>query len=214
VATTQPGVAVAQSPTTTMSSDPAENAKLLTARGESDFKAGDFKGATYAWKHAVVDDPKNPVLVMMLSQAFFATGKYEEAAGATQMAMQMLPKDQWGVVVSNYKELYGNTQSYTDQLRALEKEVRDKPESPALRFLLGFQYAYLGFPKESIDQLDKGLKIAPQDEGAKQLRQEIQAKLPKDTAPAAPAAKPPAPSALIFPRRMAPGRMATARMAA
>jgi hypothetical protein len=81
--------------------------------------------------------------------------------------------------------------------------VKDKPDNPMLRFLLGYHYAYLGFPKESIDQLDRGLKIMPQDEGAKQLREEMRSKLPKPTAPAPPAAAPPGPeipSAFRIPR--------------
>src|SRR5258708_23752100 len=127
---------------------------------------------------------------MMLSQALFATGKFEEAAGATQAAMHALPKDKWGVVVSNYKELYGNLQDYTDQLRSLEKAIKDKPDSPALRFLAGFHYAYLGFPKEAVDQLNRGLKLEPRDETAKQLRDAMQAKLPK---PIEPRAEPPTP---------------------
>jgi predicted Zn-dependent protease len=147
--------------------------------GEAAFKAGDFKQAEYALRHAVVDDPKNPVLVMMLSQALFANGKYDEAAGATQNAMQQLPKDQWGVVVTNYKDLYSNNQSYTDQLRALEKAAKDKPDSPALHFLLGFHYGYLGYPRDAVIELDKTIKLAPRDEMAKQLREEMQNKLPK-----------------------------------
>jgi tetratricopeptide (TPR) repeat protein len=194
--------------TPTVSTDPAENSKILTARGESDFKAGDYKSAVYSWKHALVDDPQNPVLLMMVAQGLFATGQFEEAAGATQAAMQMLPKDKWGVVVSNYKELYGNAQDYTDQLRALEKAVKDKPDNPALRFLLGYHYAYLGFAKEAVDQLDRGLKIAPQDEGAKQLRQEMQAKLPKPVAPPAAKPTPESPSAFLQPARTAVRLMA------
>jgi tetratricopeptide (TPR) repeat protein len=132
---------------------------------------------------------------MMLGQALFASGKLDEAAGATQMAMQLLPKDQWGTVVSNAKELYGDYQDYTRQLRSLEGAVKDKPDNPAQRFLLGFHYAYLGFPKESIAQLDKGLKIAPQDQGAKFLRDEMRAKLPNPVATpvANPVANPAAP---------------------
>ena len=33
----------------------------------------------------------------------------------------MRPKDKWGTVVSNYTQLYGNMQDYTDQLEMLEK---------------------------------------------------------------------------------------------
>lgn len=162
----------------------ADNAKVFAEKGETDFKARDYKGAVYAWKHAVVDDPMNGVLLMMLSQAFFATGHFDESAGAAQQAMQILPKEEWGVVVKNYKELYTNVQDFTDQLRALEKAVKEKPKDPGLRFLAGFQYAYLGYPKEAVDQLDKGLKLAPRDEMARKLRDEMTAKLKPAEAPA------------------------------
>jgi tetratricopeptide (TPR) repeat protein len=146
-------------------------------QGEAAFKAGDFNGAIYAWRHAVLDDSKNPVLLMMLSQSLFAAGKFDEAAGATQQAMQQLPKDQWGVVVTNYKELYGSIQSYTDQLRALEKAVADKPNSAGLRFLLGFHYGYLGFPQQAVPQLDKALEFAKEDALSRQLRTEMQTRI-------------------------------------
>ncbi len=164
-------------------------------KGEIAFRAGDYQGAVYAWRHAVIDDPQNPLLLMLLGQSLFATGHFDEAAGATQAAMQMLPKEHWGVVVKNFRELYGNPLDYTTHLRALEKAQGEKPDDPAMRFLAGFHYAYLGYPKESIDQLDKGLKIAPRDEMAKQLRDEMQAKLPKPAAPAAPSSAPTDPSA-------------------
>jgi tetratricopeptide (TPR) repeat protein len=166
----------------------ADNAKVFAEKGETDFKARDYKAAVYAWKHAVVDDPTNGVLTMMLGQGFFATGQYNEAAGAVQQAMQILPKEEWGVVVKNYKELYTNIQDFTDQLRALEKAVKEKPNDPALRFLAGFEYAYLGYPKEAVGQLEKGLKVAPRDEMAKKLRDEMAAKL-KSAEPPAPGLK-------------------------
>jgi len=87
-------------------------------------------------------------------------------------------------VIVNFRELYGNVPAYTTQLRELEKAVAEKPDNPARRFLAGFHYAYLGYPQFAIDQLDKGLKAQPNDEMAKQLRDEMQAKLPKPTAPA------------------------------
>src|SRR5579863_10051715 len=123
-----------------------DSAKEFADRGEADFKARDYKAAVYAWKHAVADDPNNGVLLMMLAQGFFATGQFDEAAGSAQRAMRLLPKEKWGVVVKNYKELYTNVQDFTDQLRALEKAVKEKPKNPALRFLAVFEYAYLGYP--------------------------------------------------------------------
>ncbi len=118
----------------------------------------------------------------------FATGKYDEAAGAVHAGMAMMPQDQWGTVVSNYKEFYPNNQAFTDQLRALES-ARDKTETdtPGVRFLLGYQYAYLGYPQQAVRELDKALAMAPQDELAKKLRDLMAARLPAGTTtPAAP----------------------------
>ena len=85
--------------------------------------------------------------------------------------MSMLPPDQWGVVVSHYAEIYRGNQDYTDQLRALEAAAEKKEtDLPAVRFLLGYHYGYLGFPSQAVTQLDKVLTTVPQDEGAKQLR--------------------------------------------
>jgi tetratricopeptide (TPR) repeat protein len=197
----------ATTPTPAASTTPAVNARTFTEQGEAAFKSGDYKGAVYAWRHAVVDDPQNPVLLMMMSQALFATGNFEEAAGAAQAGMKMLPKDKWGVVIANHKELYGSVQDYTTQLRALETAIRDKPNNPALRFLAGYHYAYLGFPKEAVDQMNKVLKIEPRDEMAKALRDEMQPKAPQPAAPPGPQIQepPPAgpnpegPSAMILP---------------
>jgi tetratricopeptide (TPR) repeat protein len=155
-------------------------------RGEAAFLSGDYSGAVKALRHAVVDDPQNALITLLLGQALFATGSYEEAAGATQAAMRQLPKEQWGVIIAHYEELYGKPKDYTNQLHALEQAIKDKPESPALRFLAGFHYAYLGFATESVDQLEAGLKLAPRDEMARQLRHEMHGKLSNPTKPPAP----------------------------
>jgi tetratricopeptide (TPR) repeat protein len=161
----------ATQPAAPASSTAADDARIFAQKGENDFKAGDYKGAAYAWKHAVTDDPQNGVLLMMLGQALFAAGQYDEAAGATQAAMQVLPEDKWNVVVKNFRELYGKAADYTTQLRALEKEVKTNGDNPATRFLLGFHYGYLGYPGHAVKQLDKTLKLAPGDQMAKKLRE-------------------------------------------
>lgn len=149
------------------------------ASGEAEFKAGNYDKAVKMWRHAVLDDPKNGVLVMMLGQGLFASGKFDEAAGATQQGMLLLKEEDWGVVVTNYRELYAKIGDYTTQLRVLEKARKDKPEDPALRFLLGFHYGYLGFPNEATRELDKAITLAPQDELASRLKEVLDAKLKK-----------------------------------
>ena len=147
--------------------------------GEAAFKSRDYKGAVRAWKHGLVDDPQNSVLVLMLSQGLFATEQFSESAGAIQAAMQALPQEKWDVVVKNFRDLYGKGEDYTAQVRSLEKAARDKPDDPALRFLLGYHYGFLGYPAEAVKQLEKCVKLAPQDESARKLLRVFEEKLPK-----------------------------------
>jgi len=120
--------------------------------GETAFRSGDYLGAIEDWKSALADGSRNPVLVMLLGQAYFAAGNYRESAVTTQAAMHALPQDRWGVVVSNREELYGNPRSYIFQLEQLESAVNENPKDAAQRFLLAYHYAYLGCrynPQES-----------------------------------------------------------------
>ena len=160
-----------------------EAAKELADQGKASFKKGDYAKAMYSFRHAVVDNPQDPKLLLLLAQSLFANGKFDEAAGATQAALHQLPKEEWGSVIAHYRQLYGRAEDYTAQLRVLEKAVNDKPEDPALRFLSGYHFAYLGFHKQAIDQLDRGLKLVPGDEMAKALREEASSKLLKVATP-------------------------------
>jgi tetratricopeptide (TPR) repeat protein len=101
----------------------------------------------------------------------------------TQRAIERLPASKWGEVIKNYSELYHDNQEYTDQLRVLEKRRRAN-DSPMLRFLLGYHYGYLGYPKEAVRELDKALEMAPEDELARKLRAEFATKLKSERPPA------------------------------
>src|SRR5438105_2762053 len=52
--------------------------------GEEAFNAGQYGMAVRSWRHALVDTPRNGGLVLLLTQALFQTGNYNEAAGAAQ----------------------------------------------------------------------------------------------------------------------------------
>ena len=40
------------------------------------FKAGDYAEATKDWEHALVDDPQNGMVGMLLAQSLFASGDF------------------------------------------------------------------------------------------------------------------------------------------
>jgi Flp pilus assembly protein TadD len=172
-------------------------AASFDAAGEDAFRAGVYKDAVYDWRHALVDDPHNGTLAMLLAQALFAQGSFNEAAGAVEMGMMLLPQEEWGVVVKNYKELYTNNAVYTAQLRALEKGSSAKPDDAGMRFLLGFHYNYLGYPTQAARELEKVMQLAPKDELSKKLLDAIHGtSSPTQPAPAAaPAARQPVPGA-------------------
>jgi Tetratricopeptide repeat len=151
--------------------DPAAEpgAQDFARQGEFAFKDGDYKKASRAWRHALLDDPQNGTLIMMMAQAMFQSGEYNEAAGAVQAGLQMMPRDKWDVVVGNYKELYGNTQDYVDQLKALERTIKDKPKEPGLRLLVGYHYLFLGYPSEALRELRVGEELAKTDQAMKEL---------------------------------------------
>jgi tetratricopeptide (TPR) repeat protein len=138
--------------------------------GEQAFGSGQYQTALRDWQHAMVDNPRNGGIMLMIAQAMFALGQYDQAAGAVQMGMQMLPEGEWGTVVKNYTQIYPNVQNYTDQLKTLETARKTHPDDPALRFLLGYHFGYLGYPKHAARELDKALDLQPKDLGAQKLR--------------------------------------------
>ncbi len=160
--------------------DPGESAAYsdgFDQQGEQAFKAGDYPAALRAWQHAALDDPNNGTLLMKMSLALFAAGHYQEAAGATQRGLLMLPQPEWGDVVSRYQEFYSRRQDYADQLKNLEKAVAAKPKEPALHFLLGFHYGYSGRIADAKRELDKLAALAPKDEVGHRLRDMITEKI-------------------------------------
>jgi len=142
-------------------------------QGEDALKAGDYRSAVRSWRHAVVDSPRNGTTIMMLAQALFAAGEYDEAAAAIQQAMMLLPEEEWGNVASKFRGLYGNIQDYSDQVTELAKAVEQYPNDPALRLELGFQYAYSGHRDLALRQLDKLLELVPQDQIGRKLRDQV-----------------------------------------
>jgi tetratricopeptide (TPR) repeat protein len=187
-ATNTPAANTAANPAT----PPAEqvaSADAFDVKGEADFKAGNYPAAIQDWQHALVDTPHNGGDMLLLAQSLFASGQYQPAAGAVQLGMQMLPQEQWGNVLKHFADLYPNNQAFTDQLRALEKSRKTNPNDPATRFLLGYEYGYLGYPKQAVAELDKAIGLRPQDRGAVVMRNQFaaQAGLPALPVPKLPA---------------------------
>lgn len=165
--------------------DPAAaTSEPVDRQGEYAFRARDYTAAARAWQHAIVDDPSNGALAMKLALALFALGKYREAAGTTQQVLMLLPQEKWGQAASDYKKLYPNPKDYLDQLKSLAKAVADKPNDPALRFLLGFHYGYSGRVGDAVRELNKLVQLEPKDQLGRKLLDLMADKVHKDNSSA------------------------------
>ena len=96
----------------------------------------------------------------------FAVGQYRGAAMEAHAVAALGKMPDWPTVYA----LYGDVDTYTRQLRALETFATKSPSAPEGRFLLGFQYAVAG-PQRAGRQSEflAALKAIPQDRVAAEL---------------------------------------------
>ena len=81
------------------------------------------------------------------------------------MAMQMLPENEWGNVVKNYTQLYGNIGNYTNQLKALEKARDAKTDDPADSVPAGLSLRLPGLSQAGRARTGQGPGFAAQGSG-------------------------------------------------
>jgi hypothetical protein len=88
-ATTDPSGGSAVPASTSETGNSGDN----VTNGEAAFRAGDYRLAIDEWGKALAGGSQDPLLQMMLGQAYFAAGSYRDAAVATQAAMHALRSD-------------------------------------------------------------------------------------------------------------------------
>ncbi len=76
----------------------------------------------------------------------------------------------WTTLIS----LYGDPETYTQQLRALENYCSQHPQSAAPRFVLGYHYLTQGHAEAAVRQFTIVNKLQPKDQLTAQLIQQIQ----------------------------------------
>ena len=116
--------------TASVASTPNENSQVASdgsayyGQARESFAEGNYKEALRLASHAAVDAPNNPRVHELISQSLFALGNYDAAASEAHVAGVMGP-------IATWTELYGyynNVDTYSTQLRALEKGFTRKGE--------------------------------------------------------------------------------------
>jgi tetratricopeptide (TPR) repeat protein len=150
------------------------------------FSAGRYRDAVRLANHAAVESPQNPKAPELMSLALFALGDYRGAAAQAHAALALGPPADWATVYG----YYGNLETYTKQLRDLEKYSNDKPNAPEAHFLRAYQCLLLGYPKQAVKEFEEVVKLAPQDKLAAELLKKYSDNPTPESVPTPPAPMP------------------------
>ena len=133
------------------------------------FLNGDYRGALRLANHAAVEMPQSPAVHELMSLSMFALKDYRGAAMEAHAALALGPPIDWATLYA----YYGNADTYTEQLRALETFVQSNPKAPEGRFLLASHYLMTGNKDAAKKQLTELVALAPQDKLAEQLLKQL-----------------------------------------
>jgi tetratricopeptide (TPR) repeat protein len=166
------------------------------------FLAGQYDAALKLTDAAVAQMPHDAVLHEFRSLVLFALGRYAEAAATIHPVLNVGPGWDWKTLSG----LYSSTDTYTQQLRALEAACKNAPQAADLRFLLGYHYLSCGFPEQALTEFRKAQAERPNDSVSASL---VATLGPRDGQPAqTPAAETPKaiPAESVVGKWTAPGK--------
>lgn len=173
-----------------------QEAMRLLDLAKNAFRQGQYEEALKQVDAAVKLTPEDRILHEFRGLVLFALGRYQESAAAIYAVLSAGPGWDWTTVSG----LYGSVETYTRQLRALEKYVTDHPTAGDACFLLGYQYLVCGYKDAAAAQFANAARLTPKDQLSAQLaaalRHTEDEKQPAATepAPAEPAPVEPAPA--------------------
>jgi tetratricopeptide (TPR) repeat protein len=129
------------------------------------FKEGKYRAALDKSEQALKDFPNDPAAHQFRALCLFALGEYQRASAAVHAVLASGPGWDWTTVSG----LYPDTDTYVNQLLALEKATAAKPDDPALWFLLAYHYTTAGHEEPARDALARARKLLPADPVVAQL---------------------------------------------
>ncbi|MBC8113843.1 MAG: tetratricopeptide repeat protein, partial [Candidatus Saccharimonas sp.] len=159
-AATDPGTA-------TSSSEPQPTDEGMAAFDEARtaFHDGDYATALTKLDTTLKTMPRDTVVHEFRGLVLFALKKYPESAAATYAILSAGPGWNWTTMIS----LYGEADSYTKQLRALEDFAKANPKSADAHFLLGYHYQTCNYAENAAKQFKLAQALLPDDKLLKQL---------------------------------------------
>eukprot|EP00456_Euglypha_rotunda_P088184 TRINITY_DN901_c0_g1_i2.p1 TRINITY_DN901_c0_g1~~TRINITY_DN901_c0_g1_i2.p1 ORF type:complete len:305 (-),score=51.27 TRINITY_DN901_c0_g1_i2:21-935(-) len=145
---------------------------------ESAFRTHHYEEAIDWAKRAAKMMPRDGRLFLLLSQIHLAVGEYRDAAGAARLGMSLLPTEDWGYIVKNFRNYYHDT-DYVAQVRRLGQFSAEHPNHADSHFLLGYHWVFLGHPNAANRELTKAAELNPRDEWATRLLAVVDGPVPQ-----------------------------------
>jgi hypothetical protein len=124
------------------------DADRIVEAGRKAFADGQYGRALELFRKAADITPNEPSAHYLVSQAYFALGKYREAVAAIAVGMTL--RADWSAARFNSRDLYWKKPAAFDEhLAALRQAAAAFPDDPVLAFLLGHQLWFDGKPEEA-----------------------------------------------------------------
>jgi len=156
-------------PSTTM---PTVNEEATGPFGEARtaFRRGDYKTALSKVDEAIKKVSDDMTLHEFRALCLFALKDYKQAAQVIYPVLAAGPGWNWETI----KGLYGDPDTYTAQLRALEEYYTANPKEASASFLLAYHYLVLDYPKNARTHLQHVTELLPNDPLAPELLKAMQ----------------------------------------
>jgi len=122
--------------------DPNANQTSLIEQGKTLFEKGDYLSAAEIFRQAILKDLNNPIAKFGYAHALFAIGNYPFAALAIRMGMKVLPD--WPILGGDLRDLYGKPEDFTNQMKALEQYLAQRPDDPGALLVSGYVNYFTG----------------------------------------------------------------------
>ncbi len=123
------------------------------------FTKGDSEGALKQLDVALKTMPRDTVVHEFRSLVLFSLKRYPESAAAIYAVLAAGPGWNWTTMIG----LYGSAETYTKQLRELERFVKENPMSSDGHFILGYHYMTASHNAEASKQFKLAQDILPDD---------------------------------------------------
>jgi len=151
---------------------PSVNEEATQPFGEARaaFRRGDYKTALERVDKAIEKAPADATLSEFRSLCLFATKDYKQAAQVIYPVLAAGPGWNWNTL----KGLYGEPDTYTTQLRALEDFYLANKDDAAASFLLAYHYLVLDYPKNARTHLENVARLKPEDKLVPELLKAMQ----------------------------------------